>query len=79
MTQYFRYYSERGQNHFRVIGPSSAVISKIGDEYRWRLLVIGDKRDKLLIYGKYCLAKFYASETVSGVKIQWDMNPQAMI
>ena len=79
MTQYFRYYSDRGQNHFRVIGPSSGVISKIGDEYRWRLLVIGDKRDKLLIYGKYCLNKFYANETVSGVKIQWDMNPQAMI
>lgn len=79
ITQYFRYYSERGQNHFRVIGPSSAVISKIGDEYRWRFLVIGDVRDKLLIYGKYCLNKFYAQETVSGVKIQWDMNPQAMI
>lgn len=79
MTQYFRYYSERGQNHFRVIGPSSAVISKIGDEYRWRLLVLGDVRDKLLIYGKYCLNKFYTNETVSGVKIQWDMNPQAMI
>jgi len=79
LSQYFRYYSERGQNHFRVIGPSSAVISKIGDEYRWRLLVLGDIRDKLLIYGKYCLNKFYTHENVSGVKIQWDVNPQTMI
>ena len=79
LSQYFRYYSEKGQNHFRVVGPSSAVISKIGDEYRWRLLVLGDKRDKLLIYGKYCLNKFFAHETISGVKVQWDMDPQAMI
>lgn len=79
LSQYFRYYSEKGQNHFRVIGPSSAVISKIGDEYRWRLLILGDVRDKLLIYGKYCLNKFYAHETINGVKVQWDLNPQAMI
>lgn len=79
LTQYFRYYSEKGENHFRVIGPSSAVISKIGDEYRWRLLVLGNIRDKLLVYGKYCLNKFYTHENVSGVKIQWDINPQAMI
>lgn len=79
LSQYFRYYSEKGQNHFRVIGPSSAVISKIGDEYRWRLFVLGEVRDKLLIYGKFCLNKFYTHEVVNGVKIQWDMNPLAMI
>lgn len=79
LSQYFRYYSEKGQNHFRVIGPSSAVISKIGDEYRWRLFILGEVRDKLLIYGKFCLNKFYAREVINGVKIQWDMNPLAMI
>ena len=79
LSQYFRYYSEKGQNHFRVIGPSSAVISKIGDEYRWRLFILGEVRDKLLIYGKFCLNKFYTHEVVNGVKIQWDMNPLAMI
>ncbi len=79
LSQYFRYYSEKGQNHFRVIGPSSAVISKIGDEYRWRLLILGEMRDKLLIYGKYCLNKFYTHETISGVKVQWDIDPLSMI
>lgn len=79
LTQYFRYYSDKGQNHFRVIGPTSGVISKIGDEYRWRLLILGEFRDKLLIYGKFCLDKFYAKEQVSGVKISWDLDPLAMI
>ena len=79
LSEYFRYYSEKGQNHFRVIGPTSAVISKIGDEFRWRLLILGDVREKLLIYGKYCLNKFYTHEKISGVKVQWDINPQAML
>lgn len=79
LSQYFRYYSEKGKNHFRVIGPSSAVISKIGDEYRWRILILGDARDKLLIYGKYCLNKYFTHETISGIKVQWDIDPLSMI
>lgn len=79
LSQYYRYYSEKGQTHFKVIGPTSAVISKIGDEYRWRLLIVGKDREKLLIYGKYCLEKFYNKEKVSGTKIQWDVDPLAML
>lgn len=79
ISQYFRYYSEKGQNHFRVIGPTSSVISKIGDEYRWRLLVLGEYRDKLIIYGRFCLDKFFAKEQCSGVKISWDVDPLTMI
>lgn len=79
LSQYYRYYSQKGQSHFRVIGPTSAVISKIGDEYRWRLLIVGEEREKLLIYGKFCLEKFYNKEKVSGVKIQWDVDPLAML
>lgn len=79
LAEYFRYYSEKGQNHFRVIGPTSAVISKIGDEFRWRLLILGEVRETLLIYGKYCLNKFYTNEKLSGVKVQWDINPQVML
>ncbi len=79
LSQYYRYYSQKGQSHFRVIGPTSAVISKIGDEYRWRLLIVGEEREKLLIYGKFCLEKFYNKEKVSGTKIQWDVDPLAML
>lgn len=79
LAQYFNHYSERGQHHFRVIGPSSAVISKIGDEYRWRLLILGEFREKLMIYGRFCLDKFYAKESINGIKISWDIDPLAMI
>lgn len=79
LAEYYRFYSEKGKNHFRVIGPSSAVISKIGDEYRWRILILGEFRDKLLIYGKFCLDKFHTSELFHGVKVQWDLDPLTMI
>lgn len=79
LAEYYRFYSEKGKNHFKVIGPSSAVISKIGDEYRWRILILGEFRDKLLIYGKFCLDKFHTNELFHGVKVQWDLDPLAMI
>lgn len=79
LSQYYRFYSNKGQSLFRVIGPTSAVISKIGDEYRWRLLAMGDEREKLLIYGKFCLEKFYNKEKMNGVKLQWDVDPLAML
>lgn len=79
LTAYYRHYSERGVMKFRVIGPSVAVISKIGDVYRWRLLIIGEERSSLLIYGKFCLDKFYQRETTNNIKIGWDIDPLTML
>ena len=79
VTAYYRHYSERGLMKFRVIGPSVAVISKIGDVYRWRLLIIGEERSSLLVYGRFCLDKFYQRETVGNVKISWDIDPLTML
>ncbi len=79
IAAYFKHYSDKGQNKFRVLGPTPCIIGKIGDEYRYRLLVIGEKRDKLLIYGKYCLSKFFDAESKVNVKVQWDINPLSLM
>ena len=79
LTAYYRHYSQRGQMKFRVIGPSVAVISKIGDIYRWRLLIIGEERKSLLVYGKFCLDKFYQRENTNQIKIGWDIDPLTML
>ena len=79
LARYYKYYSDRGKNKFRVIGPSSAVITKIGDSYRWRILVMGDDRNSLLTYGKFCLEKFYDKEVLNKIKIQWDIDPISML
>lgn len=79
LSQYFKYYCDKGKKHFRVFGPTSAIISKIEDAYRWRLLIIGEDREILLVYSMFCLDKFYNKEKLKDVKIQWDIDPQAII
>lgn len=79
LAQYFKYYSDKGKNHFNVLGPTSAVISKVEDTYRWQLTIIGDDREILLNYGMFCLDKFYHKEVVKDIKIQWNIDPQSMI
>lgn len=79
LAQYFKYYSDKGKSQFRVLGPTSAMISKIEDTYRWRLLVIGEEREMLLIYSMFCLDKFYSKERLKDIKVQWDIDPQTMI
>lgn len=79
LTEYYRHYSKKGQTYFRVIGPAMAAIGKIGDEYRWRLLIVAEDREKLLIYGKYCLEKFYHNENTTDIKIGWEIDPQTML
>lgn len=79
LAEYYRYFSQKGQTTFRIIGPSAAGIGKIGDEYRWRIIIMAEEREKLLIYGKYCLEKFYDKEQISQIKIQWDIDPLNML
>ncbi|MDF2613603.1 MAG: priA [Clostridia bacterium] len=79
LTQYYRHYSQKGKAVFRVIGPSTAVIGKLVDEYRWRIIILSEDRDKLLIYGRYCLEKFNAVRAADSIKIQWDINPLNMM
>jgi primosomal protein N' (replication factor Y) len=79
LAQYYRHYSEKGKTAFRVIGPSTAVIGKLVDEYRWRIIILSENREKLLVYGKYCLQKFKTKSKSSNIKIQWDMDPLSMM
>jgi primosomal protein N' (replication factor Y) len=73
LSQYYQHYNKKGL--FRVIGPSAARVGKVADEYRWKILILGDLREKVLIYGKYCLDKFLEREQISEVRVQWDIDP----
>lgn len=79
LTQYYRYYSEKGKSIFRVVGPSPAVIGKVADEYRWRIIILSKEREQLIVYGRYCLQKFRAGCSYENIKIQWDINPLSMM
>ncbi|MEG0085619.1 MAG: primosomal protein N' [Niameybacter sp.] len=76
LKYYYEYYNKKGL--FRIVGPAAATISKIADEYRWQLLLMGEEREKVLIYGKYCLNKFINRENTGTIKINWDIDPRSM-
>ncbi|MGL4737325.1 MAG: replication restart helicase PriA, partial [Cellulosilyticaceae bacterium] len=77
LSQYFHYYNRK--KLFRQIGPTTAIISKVADDYRWKFLIIGESRETLLMYGQYCLGKFMAREKIDQVRIGWDIDPLTML
>lgn len=76
LKYYYEYYNKKGL--FHIVGPSAAAISRIADEYRWQLILVGEDREKLLLYGKYCLNKFINRENTGTIKINWDIDPISM-
>ncbi|ONI37820.1 primosomal protein N' [Candidatus Epulonipiscium fishelsonii] len=74
LKDYYMHYNKNSQ--FRIIGPVSAIISKISNKYRWKITIIGTERNKLLAYGKYCIEKCSINKKVTTqVKISWDIDP----
>ncbi|ONI43055.1 primosomal protein N' [Candidatus Epulonipiscium fishelsonii] len=64
LKEYYIHYNKNSQ--FRIIGPVSAIISKISNRYRWKITIIGTERNKLLTYGKYCIDKCSENKEVIG-------------
>ncbi|WP_180270678.1 replication restart helicase PriA [Sporanaerobium hydrogeniformans] len=79
LGNYYRHYAQRAKTDFRIIGPSVATIGKLVDEYRWRIIIVSDNREKLLVYGRYCLTRFEEQEKIKTVKMQWDIDPLTML
>jgi primosomal protein N' (replication factor Y) len=77
LYQYYQHYNKKGL--FRLMGPVAATISKVADEYRWKITILGEDRAKLMLYGKYCLEKCLTHKEVGRVKIYWDIDPVGMI
>ena len=79
LGDYYRHYAQRAKTDFHIIGPTVATIGKLVDEYRWRIIIISDNREKLLVYGRYCLERFKEKEKIKTMKIQWDIDPLTLL
>ncbi|MGL4363191.1 MAG: replication restart helicase PriA [Cellulosilyticaceae bacterium] len=77
LAQYYQYYNKK--KFFRILGPTVATIGKIADDYRWKIVIIGDERDRIMLYGQYCLEQFQKREKVEQIKISWDIDPFMML
>lgn len=60
---------------FETIGPAPAFISKIKNNYRWRLIVKSGDEDKLRIFSLFCLEKLKKVKDTAGVTMILTPNP----
>lgn len=63
---------------FQVIGPSPASISKINNEYRWRIMIKHPDQTLLQQYAYNRITHFLQKNNILDVQIYRDMNPLVM-
>ncbi|MGL4790258.1 MAG: primosomal protein N' [Anaerotignaceae bacterium] len=64
---------------FTILNPAPAVISKIMDNYRWRIFVKGENEDELRDFITEAIATFRANKKSTNVLLNITLNPQNMI
>lgn len=60
---------------FERLGPAPAVISKINNKYRYRIIIKCSDEDKIKAYVLYCLDKFNTLKGFGDVSISIALNP----
>ena len=65
-------------NHFDAYRPIPAPISKINEQYRWRVIIKAQVDESAIEVLAECLEKYY-KEKSSDVKLNFDINPNSMI
>ena len=66
------------KSHFDVFAPMPAPISKINDNYRWRVLIKAKVTDNDIDIINYCLESFEKSKH-KDTKLNFDINPNNMM
>jgi primosomal protein N' (replication factor Y) (superfamily II helicase) len=70
------FYNRKGL--FEMLGPSPALISKIKNKYRWRLIVKCEDEEKIKLFVIYCLDKLKDKEDLSNININITLNPSML-
>lgn len=60
---------------FEIIGPAPAFISKIKNNYRWRMIVKSGDEDKLRLFCLFCVEKLKKIKDTAGVTFILTPNP----
>jgi primosomal protein N' (replication factor Y) len=66
-------------NMFERLGPVPAVISKINNKYRYRILIKCDDEKKIKAYVCYCVDVFSKQKGIGGVSVSIALNPSYTI
>lgn len=77
LSHYYKYYNKK--KFFHILGPSAAIVGKVADAYRWKLIILGEDRALLMLFAKYVLNKFISRENTDTININWDIDPYTML
>ena len=67
-----------GQNRFLVIGISPAFVSKIKNQFRWKLLVKCEDEEALKAFVLYCMKKLKENDPLTGITTHLTLDPMMM-
>ncbi len=71
------FYNKKG--FFTMIGPSQAIISKIKNKYRWKIIVKGKDYNLLIQFCLFSLEKLKKIDTLSDIGINININPNVIV
>jgi len=66
------------QNRFIVIGMSPAFVSKIKNQFRWKLLVKCCQEEPLKAFVLYCIKKLKENDPLTGITVHLTLDPIMM-
>lgn len=75
---YIMTYYNNKKGGFEILGPSPAQISKINNNYRWRLLVKCIDEEKIKSFVFHCLKKLRDVDDLSGMTVSVSLNPRVL-
>jgi primosomal protein N' (replication factor Y) len=79
LTAIMEYCNTRdGRNRFSVIGISPAFVSKIKNQFRWKLLVKCEEEEPLKAFVLYCMKKLRQNDPLTGITVHLKLNPILM-
>ncbi|NLM49255.1 MAG: primosomal protein N' [Epulopiscium sp.] len=73
LMEIMKYYNRKG--NFKLYGPVPAMISKIKNKYRWRIIIKCNDRNLLMQYAFYCIDQYKKKFDNNQLLIQTDIDP----
>lgn len=73
LMEIMRYYNQK--TNFELMGPTSAVISKIRNQYRWKIIVKGNDEERVKNFVIYCVDRLKREHKLEGININLTLNP----
>jgi len=64
-----------GASRFEMLGMSPASVSKIKNQFRWKILIKCDKEEPLKAFVLYCTKKLRENDPLAGINIHLTLNP----